>query len=123
MSLEVVRRAREEGVSLQRLRELEQALIELHPDAVRPFAYNLFFADGATLWVQLGGESDSNVVEAVGKRSNQFVWVPGRLIVSLEDSVRSGGILRRHEDRHPIGEHQGWVHRVGTECRWYARRS
>ena len=88
VSLEVVRRFREEGVSLQRLRLLEHALRELHPDAARPFAYNLFFTDGATIWVELGGENEPNLVEAVGKRPNQYAWRPA--IKTFAKEVRFG---------------------------------
>lgn len=88
VSLEVVRRFREEGVSLQRLRRLEQALHELHPDAARPFAHDLFFTDGATVWAQLGAEGEPHVVEAVGKRPNQFAWLPA--IKTFASEVRFG---------------------------------
>ena len=88
VSLEVVRRFRQEGVSLQQLRKLEQALRQLNPGAVRPFAYNLFFTDGATVWAHLGGESEPSVVEAVGKRPNQFVWLPA--IKTFASEVRFG---------------------------------
>ena len=91
VSLEVVRRFREEGVSLQRLRRLEQALRELHPGAGRPFAYNLFFTDGATIWVRLGTENEPNVVEAVGKRPNQFVWLPAIETFAKEVRFGTGG--------------------------------
>jgi uncharacterized protein (DUF433 family)/DNA-binding transcriptional MerR regulator len=88
VSLEVVRRFREEGVSLQRLRLLEHALRELHPDAARPFTYNPFFTDGATIWVELGREGEPNVVEAVGKRRNHFVWRPA--VETFAEEVRFG---------------------------------
>jgi uncharacterized protein (DUF433 family) len=91
VSLEGVRRFREEGVSLQRLRLLENALRELHPDPARPFAYNLFFTDGATIWVELGGESGPNLVEAVGKRPNQYAWRPAIQTFAKEVRFGSGG--------------------------------
>ncbi len=91
VSLEVVRRFRREGVSLQRLHQLEQALRELHPDAARPFAYNLFFTDGATIWVGLGGESEPDLVQAVGKRPNQYAWRPAIETFAKEVRFGSGG--------------------------------
>jgi uncharacterized protein (DUF433 family) len=88
VSLEVVRRFRQEGVSLRRVQKLEQALRELRPDTARAFADNVFFTDGAKMWVELGGENEPNLVEAVGKRPNQYAWRPA--IKRFAKEVRFG---------------------------------
>lgn len=91
VSLEVVRRFREEGVSLPRLHTLELALRELKPGTDRPFAYNLFFTDGATVWSKLGRESEPDVVKAVGKRPNHFSWLPAIETLATEVSFGARG--------------------------------
>ena len=42
ISLEIVRRFRSQGASLQSVRRVEVALRERHPELVRPFAHRLF---------------------------------------------------------------------------------
>ncbi len=87
VSLEVVRRFRDAGVSLQRLRKLEQALRKEMPDADRPFAHRLFFTDGAAIWAELSTEDGDKVfAELVGKRANQYVWRP--VIESFAREIR-----------------------------------
>ena len=86
VSLDVVRRFRECGVSLQRLRKLEVGLRDLLLDIPRPFAHRIFFTNGADVWVQLG-ESD-DVIELVGRRPGQYVWCPA--IQTLAKEIRFG---------------------------------
>lgn len=76
VSVEVVRRLRAEAVSLQRLHGLERALRELHPGVGRPFAYDLFFTDGADIWVETRTDGDPVMVEVVGRRPGRRVWSP-----------------------------------------------
>lgn len=72
VSLEVVRLFQEAGASLQRVRSLEVALRERHPDLLRPFAHNIFWTDGVSVWKQLG--PDDNLVEVIGQRPNNLAW-------------------------------------------------
>lgn len=74
VSLEVVRRLRAEGVSLQKVRQLEAKLRDDYPERARPFAYEVFFTDGATIWLQVRDEGDPYLVEAVGRRPDHIVW-------------------------------------------------
>ncbi len=70
VSLEVVRRFRAEKVSLQKVRKVEAALRERHPELLRPFAHRLFFTDGASVWVDVNGVTE----EVIGNRPNQVVF-------------------------------------------------
>lgn len=68
VSLEVVRKLREAGASLQAIRALELLLRERAPDLPRPFAHEIFLTDGESIWGQL---TPGHVVELVGKRPEQ----------------------------------------------------
>lgn len=87
VSLEVVRRFRVAGVSLQRLRKLETGLRDMLPNVARPFAQQLFFTDGASVWVGLG-EPDGAAIELVGQRSGHYVWRPA--IKTFASEIRFG---------------------------------
>lgn len=71
VSLELVARFRERGTSLQKVHTFEQRLAARYPDLDRPFAYEVFYTDGAGLWAGLGGADPE---EMVGKREGHWVW-------------------------------------------------
>lgn len=71
ISLEVVGRFRRAGMSLQQVRKFEGILREEFSDLERPFAYKLFYSDGASVWAERIGEDGSVVVELMGKRSDR----------------------------------------------------
>lgn len=75
VSLEVIRRLREAGVSLQRVRALEVALREAFAAIARPFAHRALFTDGAAVWVSLDPDGDA-AIELVGRRKDQLAWLP-----------------------------------------------
>lgn len=89
VSLEVVRRFRRAGVSLQRLRKLEVALTELLPAVARPFAHRIFFTDGAAVWADLAAVgAEPQVVELVGTHARHYVWLP--VIETFAEEIRFG---------------------------------
>lgn len=94
LSLELVRRFREKGVSLQKVRKLEAYLRKEYPHLRRPFANELFFTDGSTIWHELNSEP-GGVIEVVGARRNHFVW--SAAIRTFADEIR-------YED----GQASGW---------------
>src|SRR5690606_37088140 len=73
VSLEVVRRLRHEGASLQSIRLVEAALRE-ESSFHRPFSYRMFFTDGASVWAEVAGEDGPVVLELLGKRRNHYAW-------------------------------------------------
>lgn len=73
VSLKVVAKLRDEGVSSQRVRKLERRLRDEFPDLMQPFAaVGIYFTDGQNLWAATDPQSD-HVIEIVGKRPDQFV--------------------------------------------------
>ncbi len=78
VSLEVVGRFRslEVPVPLQKVRALDEGLRARYPDLDRPFAYKVFFTDGASVWEQEIGEDGPIATEVVGRRKNHRVWLP-----------------------------------------------
>jgi hypothetical protein len=93
-----VRRFRAAGVSLQRVRKLEEALRREEPGVARPFAHRLLFTDGASVWGQLDGVDDEPLVmEVVGRRPR-----PLRLAPSHPD-LRQGGALLAPRERPSLG--------------------
>lgn len=77
VSLEVVRRLRRHGprrTSLQKIRQVESRLredYELH----RPFAWQIFYTDGASVWAKIAGPYGAvDTIEVHGKRANHYVW-------------------------------------------------
>jgi uncharacterized protein (DUF433 family)/DNA-binding transcriptional MerR regulator len=86
ISLEIVRRFRAEGVSLQRVRWLERRLRELHPDRSRPLAYDTFYTDGASIWASESETNPDVPVEIVGRWLNHLVWAEG--IRTFADEIR-----------------------------------
>ncbi len=75
ISLEVVRRFRAEGVSLQRVRVLESEMRRRFRDVSRPFALKGFFTDGVAVWHELEPDDD-RLVEIVGRRQGALAWKP-----------------------------------------------
>lgn len=74
ISLEVVRRFRTTGASLQLIRHVEQTLREA-TRFERPFAYKVFYTDGATVWAEVAGsDGERTVIELTGRRRNQYAW-------------------------------------------------
>lgn len=70
ISLELVRRFRDTGVSLQKVRKLESTLRERQPALSRPFAHNIFFTDGAAIWTEINGATE----EIIGQNKNHLVF-------------------------------------------------
>lgn len=70
ISLEIVGRFRASGVSLQKVRKLEESLLEREPEATRPFALRVFFTDGASIWVEHNGATE----EVIGSQEGQYVF-------------------------------------------------
>jgi len=73
VSLEIVRRFKSVGASLQRVRVFNTKLHEQFPSLGHPFAYKAFFSDGASLWAQIG-DGPSDVIELVGRHPGHAVW-------------------------------------------------
>jgi uncharacterized protein (DUF433 family)/DNA-binding transcriptional MerR regulator len=73
VSLEVVRRFKGQGVSLQRIRRFDCKLRAEFPGRNRPFAYQGFFTDGADLWISEFGEGHLGT-QLTGKRRGHRVW-------------------------------------------------
>jgi uncharacterized protein (DUF433 family) len=88
VSLELVRRFRAKGVSLQRVRKLEAELKLRYPKLVRPMAYDVFYTDGSAIWHQFNPDDDTVVEEIVGRRPGHYAWTPA--IRSFADEIRYG---------------------------------
>jgi uncharacterized protein (DUF433 family)/DNA-binding transcriptional MerR regulator len=73
VSLEMVSRFRERGISLQAIRFADRRLRMRHPDLRHPFASSVFYTDGQRVWTLVGDETDPDMVEIIG-RVDQFVW-------------------------------------------------
>lgn len=73
ISLEVIRRFRHIGTSLQKVRYFESRLAD-HLSLRRPFAYKKFFTDGASVWAEEVGADAIEVVEIAGQRLNNYAW-------------------------------------------------
>jgi uncharacterized protein (DUF433 family)/DNA-binding transcriptional MerR regulator len=86
VSLELVRRFRAAGVSLQRVRKLESELKRRYPDIVRPMAYDIFYTDGSAIWHQFNPDDDTVVEEIVGRRPRHYAWTPA--IRSFAEVIR-----------------------------------
>ena len=69
ISLEMVRRLRAVGLSLQRIRRAEADLRRLLPGVSRPFARRLFFTDGRDIWAEI----EDTTQELVGSRQGHLV--------------------------------------------------
>ncbi len=74
VSLEVVKRFRWKGTTLQRVRGFESEL-RAYTGHDRPFAYKSFFTDGAELWGQKWGEKGPIGMQLTGARKGHVVWM------------------------------------------------
>lgn len=72
VSLEIVRRFKSIGTPLQRVRRFDERLREQF-DVDHPFAYKIFFTDGASVWAQIDDDPGS-VLELVGRRPGHYAW-------------------------------------------------
>jgi uncharacterized protein (DUF433 family)/DNA-binding transcriptional MerR regulator len=99
VSLELVRRFREKGVPLQRVRKLESELKRRYPKIVRPMAYDIFFTDGSAIWHQFNPDDDAVVEEIVGRRPGQYTWTPAIRTFAEEIRYEPESGLRREQDR------------------------
>ncbi len=70
VSLETVRRFREEGTSLQKVRKVLEALRSAEPDVARPLAHRSFFTDGGSVWADVVGRTE----ELVGRNPRQLAF-------------------------------------------------
>jgi len=86
VSLELIRRFRTKGVSLQQVRKLESGLKHRYPDINRPMAYDVFYTDGSTIWHQFNPNDVGVVEEIVGRRLQQYAWTPA--IRSFAEEIR-----------------------------------
>lgn len=77
ISLEVIRRFRKDlprPVSLPAIRKVEEELRTRY-NMRRPFAYELFYTDGANVWVEILEDDESfSAIEIKGRNRNQVVW-------------------------------------------------
>ena len=70
VSLETVRRFRDQGTSLQKVRKVVEALRTADPDVARPLAHRSFFTDGASVWADIVGRTE----ELVGRNRRQMAF-------------------------------------------------
>jgi uncharacterized protein (DUF433 family) len=89
VSLEIVRRFKSMGASLQRIRRFDLALRDEFPDLDHPLAYQIFFTDGASVWAELEGDSGA-VIELMGRRRGHYVWAAAMKTFAEEISWSDG---------------------------------
>ncbi len=70
VSLETVRRFRDQGTSLQKVRKVLEALRTAEPDVARPLAHRSFFTDGVSVWADVVGRTE----ELVGRNRRQLAF-------------------------------------------------
>ena len=70
VSLETVRRFRDQGASLQKVRKVLTALRSAEPQIARPLAHRSFFTDGVNVWVEVVGRTE----EIVGRNLKQLAF-------------------------------------------------
>jgi uncharacterized protein (DUF433 family) len=70
----VIRRFKNEGTSLYRIRKLQDAVRRHFPALSKPFAYQKFYTNGADVWAEEIGETGPIVVELVGRRRHNYAW-------------------------------------------------
>ena len=70
VSLETVRRFRDHGTSLQKVRKVLGALRSAEPEIARPLAHRSFFTDGVNVWVDMLGRTE----ELVGRNLRQMAF-------------------------------------------------
>lgn len=90
VSLELVSRFRYQGVSLQRVRKFEERLREEFPELDRPFATEIFFTDGVSIWAQFGDAESRLALEIVGRRKDHLCWTDAIQTFAHEVKYRGG---------------------------------
>jgi uncharacterized protein (DUF433 family) len=93
ISLEIVRRFRARGVSLQKVRRVEERLRSVYEERERPLAYEVFFTDGASIWAKETGDLDPKLIEVAGKRPDHYVWTDS--ITTFAEEIEFEGHSRR----------------------------
>jgi uncharacterized protein (DUF433 family)/DNA-binding transcriptional MerR regulator len=93
ISLEIVRRMRGLGVSLQKVRTLEAQLRTYRPQAQRPFAHELFWTDGVDGWFELE-PGDTRLVQATGRDQRNLAWKPAIATFAEEIDYEAGTAVR-----------------------------
>lgn len=91
ISLETVRRFRAQDVPLQRVRKAHEKLHELRPDVARPFAHQIFYTDGANIWMELNGMT----TEIVGRNRGNTVWQDAIATFAKEIQFDTQGLATR----------------------------
>lgn len=75
ISLEVIRRLRHAGVSLQAIRSLIKELRAIRPDLQRPLANYVLKTDGARIYAEIHDRfGEATTIEVVGSNRGQAVW-------------------------------------------------
>lgn len=93
ISLEIVHRMRDLGVSLQKIRILESELRRFHPNALRPFAFQIFWSDGVNVWYELE-PGDERLVQGAGPDRRQLAWRGVIRSFAEEIDYRQGAAVR-----------------------------
>lgn len=70
VSLETVRRFRDQGTSLHKVRKVLEALRTAEPDVARPLAHRSFLTDGGSVWADVVGHTE----ELVGRNRRQLAF-------------------------------------------------
>lgn len=93
VSLEIVRRLRAEGLSLQKVRRIEERLRTWEPRLTRPFAHDVLFTDGVCVWAALHPESD-DAIEVIGDHYGHSVWKAAIKSFATEIRFQPSGLRR-----------------------------
>lgn len=99
ISLEMVKRIKARGVSLQKIRLLESELRRYNPQARRPFALEVFFTDGYDVWYQLEPD-DQRLVQATGRNKRHVAWRAAVASFADEITYERGIAVRWSPDQH-----------------------
>lgn len=92
VSLEIVRRMRQLGVSLQKVRTLEAQLRSHRPEMNRPFAYEVFWTDGIDVWFQLE-PGDTRLVQGTGRDRRNLSRQPAIATFAQEIEYEDGAAV------------------------------
>jgi uncharacterized protein (DUF433 family) len=106
VSLELIRRFRTKGVSLQQVRKLESGLKRRYPEISRPMAYDVFYTDGSAIWHQFNPNDDEVVEEIVGPHPQQYAWTPA--IRSFAEEIRYEPDESAFDHEHPPRKAIAW---------------
>jgi len=92
VSLELIRRFLDAGVSLQAVRRAEYAMREWFD---RPFAHQRFFTDGSAIWCRVNPDEDEVVdIELVGRHRRNLAWT-GAIATFAEEIQYEDGVAAR----------------------------